>query len=239
MTVQVLSSQDSYWSPLWRFSLRFVVAGLCVTAHADGDQGAAADDFCRRAEVLAHVQAQMRLYGPQSRKREYFGFIYLDGGTVKSSVVRGPICDSSLACSVHSRGAAEGIPRGAKVLGEWHTHPGGDSSNGLSAGDVRGAWNNRKIRCYTAFYAASNGKFYSWDPASTSVVVAMRSRVLLGDYRKPANDPVSAAATEDVARDAAIIAVHQDPGSKCLSTNTNVQTADTRTRYCKKSATSR
>jgi hypothetical protein len=185
MTVQALSSKDSYWSPSWRFSLRFVVAGLCVTAYAEGDQETTADSACWRAEVLAHVREQIRLYGPQSRKREYFGFIYWDGQAVKSSVVRGSVCDSSLSCSVHSRGAAEGLPRGAKVLGEWHTHPGGDGSNGLSAGDVRGAWNNRKVRCYTAYYAASNGRFYSWDPASTSVAVAMRSRVLLGNYREP------------------------------------------------------
>ena len=191
MTVQVLSSKGSYRSPLWRFSLRFVVAGLCATAHAEGEQETTSDLACWRAEVLAHVREQIRLYGPLSRKREYFGFIYRDGQSVKSSVVRGSVCDTSLACSVHSRGAAEGLPRGVKVLGEWHTHPSGDGSNGLSAGDVRGAWNNRKVRCYTAFYAASNGKFYSWDPASTSVAVAMRSRVLLGDYREPANDRVA------------------------------------------------
>jgi hypothetical protein len=226
MTVQALSSKDSCWSPLRRFSLGFVLAGMCVTANAEDDPERTADPACWRAEVLAHVREQIRLYGPLSRKREYFGFIYWDGQAVKSSVVRGSGCDPSLTCSVHVRGAAEGLPRGAKVLGEWHTHPGGDSSNGLSAGDVRGAWNNRKVRCYTAFYAASNGKIYSWDPASTSVVVAMRSRVLLGNYREPANDP-------------AIIAAHQVPGSKCLSTNTNVQTADTATKSCKESATSR
>ncbi len=187
MTVQVLRSKDSVRSPPWCYSLRFVVVGLCAIAHAEGENDSAADLTCRRAEVLAHVEAQIRVYGPLSLKREYFGFIYHDGQSVKSSVVKGSLCDTSLTCSVNSRGAAEGLPRGAKVLGEWHTHPGGDSSNGLSAGDVRGAWNNRKIRCYTAFYAASNGKFYSWNPASTSVAVAMRSRVLLGDYRKPAD----------------------------------------------------
>jgi hypothetical protein len=186
-----MSSKDSYRSPLWRFSLRFVVAGLCVTAYAEGEQETTADSACWRAEVLAHVREQMRLYGPLSRKHEYFGFIYWDGQAVKSSVVRGSACNTSFACSVHSRGALEGLPRGVKVLGEWHTHPNSDSSNGLSAGDVRGAWNNRKIRCYTAFYAASNGRFYSWDPASASVAVAMQSRVLLGNYREQVKGPVA------------------------------------------------
>ena len=226
MTVQALSSKDSYRSPLWHFSLRFVVAGLCVTAYAEGEQETTADLACWRAEVLAHVREQIHLYGPQSRKREYFGFIYLEDGRVKSSVVRGPLCDTSLTCSVHSRGAAEGLPRGVKVLGEWHTHPNGDSSNGLSAGDVRGAWNNRKIRCYTAFYAASNGRFYSWNPASTSVAVAMSSRVLLGNYRKPANGP-------------AVVASHQDAGTKCPSVSASADSAEDSATDCEETVESR
>ena len=156
-----------------------------MAAHSEENEGSSLDPVCARTEVLAHVREQFLLYGPLSRKREYFGFIYREGQTLKSSVVRGSVCDTSLTCTIDTRGAAEGLPRGAKVLGEWHTHPSGDGSNGISAEDVRGAWNNRNIRCYTAYYAASNGKFYSWNPASTSVPVAMGSRVLLGDYRKP------------------------------------------------------
>ena len=183
MTVQSLSSKDSFWSPLWRFSLRFVVAGLCVTAYAEGDQETTADLACWRAEVLAHVREQIRLYGPQSRKREYFGFIYWDGQAVKSSVVRGSVCDTSLTCSVHSRGAAEGLPRGAKVLGEWHTHPHEGGAESLSIDDVLGAYNNRQIHCYAAYYSQPNGKIYAWDPKQSRVSGALTSRFYLGNYR--------------------------------------------------------
>jgi hypothetical protein len=139
-------------------------------------------DECPTAEVNAHVADQYSIYGPQSRAREYFGFIYLMDGDIRSAVVRGANCANIWACSVGTRGAAELIPKGAKVLGEWHTHPQASGSRVLSRSDVRGALSNHNIPCYTAYYSTPSGQVFAWDPRSTSVHIAMESRTYLGNY---------------------------------------------------------
>jgi hypothetical protein len=132
---------------------------------------------CMREEVEAHVQAQFAVYGPQSADHEYFGFIYLHQGVIGSAVVRSRTCPNE-KCVVDSAEALRLIPRPAKVLGEWHTHPHGGSA-ALSKHDVVGAYSNRHISCYSAFYSTPAGEIYAWDPDRMSVPVAMASRRLL------------------------------------------------------------
>ncbi len=141
-----------------------------------------ADSTCTDAEVISHVRDQYMLYGPQSQKHEYFGFIYRYQGNVESSVVRSTECRGKDQCALNTGAAAAHIPRGAKVLGEWHTHPHLHGSRSLSADDVRGAHNNHHLKCYAAFYSGPAGNMYAWDPRSSSVPVAMASRVDLGNY---------------------------------------------------------
>ena len=142
---------------------------------------AMADD-CPIAEVSAHVADQYSIYGPQSRAREYFGFIYRIDGNIRSAVVRGGTCVSTQGCSVSTAAAAALIPKGARVLGEWHTHPQASGSRELSKSDVRGAYGNHDIPCYTAYYSTPSGQVFTWDPRSTSVPIAMGSRTFLGNY---------------------------------------------------------
>ncbi len=143
---------------------------------------------CPEGEVVAHVREQLTIYGPRSLDREYFAFIYRDGDSLKSAVMQGSKCAGPSNCSINTREAAKAIPQGAKVLGEWHSHPVANGSNYLSPEDVWGAWRNRKIRCYSAYYAAADGSMYSWNPETTSTLEAMRSRVLLGNYREPSTN---------------------------------------------------
>jgi len=225
MTIHFSGSKDSAWSPLRLFCIQLILAGLSLLAYAEGSRETGVDTACARDEVLTHVLAQFRLYGPLSRNREYFGFIFRSGSEIQSTVVQGSVCGFNKACRVDTEPAARGIPPGAKVLGEWHTHPHRDGSRILSIADVRGAYRNRRIRCYSAYYSEPNGEINTWDVNTDSVPVAMNSRSLLGNYRDPAKDP-------------AIIAAHQDPGSQCLSTNTNALTADTTKKYCRRSLTS-
>ena len=139
-------------------------------------QGACPDD-----EVAAHVREQLQIYGPKSVDLEYFAFIYSVNGEISSAVSRGSQCPGTDSCAINTRFAAQRIPRGSKVLGEWHTHP-HSGSRQLSIEDIRGAKNNARIRCYTAYYSAPDGEIYSWDPRSTSVPTAMNTRMLVGRY---------------------------------------------------------
>jgi hypothetical protein len=154
----------------------FLAAPFCCNADEIPD--------CFAEEVQAHVLEQYGIFGPLSTDREYFGFIYRLDGVIASAVSRGGICRWTQACEVNTRGAAALIPKGAKVLGEWHTHPHVTGSQSLSAADVRGANNNRHIRCYRAFYSKSNGEILSWNLGATLVQTAMASSVRLGNYRK-------------------------------------------------------
>lgn len=155
---------------------KFAATALLLGALA---QPAAADG-CPREEVVEHVRQQYALYGPLSDGREYFGFIYRLDGTIQSAVTRSGRCTRG-NCLTDTAAAAALIPRGAKILGEWHTHP-HDGSAALSAEDVRGARNNAQIRCYSAYYSKPDGEILSWEPGSTSVPVAMASRESIGHF---------------------------------------------------------
>jgi hypothetical protein len=171
------------FAPKCRFARQFLRVTALFTAAgfagADTPPPAPAAE-CNDPAVLEHVVGQYRQYGPQSDKHEYFGFVYRDGGDIKSAVVRSPECRVKDSCRVDTATAAARIPRGAKVLGEWHTHP-HQGSRALSADDVRGARNNRHIRCYTPFYSTPEGEIYAWDARQTSVPAAMASREHVGN----------------------------------------------------------
>lgn len=152
---------------------------LLVAALLSCAEGGASE--CMRGEVEAHVREQFALYGPQSGNHEYFGFIYLHEGVIGSAVTRSRPCPNE-KCVVDSTEALRLIPRPATVLGEWHTHPHGGSA-ALSKHDVLGAYGNRHINCYSAFYSTPAGDIYAWDPSRISVPVAMASRAPLGNYK--------------------------------------------------------
>jgi proteasome lid subunit RPN8/RPN11 len=147
-----------------------IVAAFCANAE------------CSRPEVEAHVRDQFAIYGPRSGDHEYFGFIYLHAGVIGSAVVQSRTCRSE-KCEIDSTQALESIPRPATVLGEWHTHPHGGSPS-LSKEDVRGAYSNRHISCYLAFYSTPEGAIYAWDPNRISVPIAMASRAPVGNYKQ-------------------------------------------------------
>ena len=152
--------------------------GIAFRCHAEEPRG------CPRSEVETHVLEQFNIYGPLSKDREYFGFVYRSDGVIGSAVTRGSVCRKMQPCEVKSHRAASQIPPGAKVLGEWHTHPRATGSLQLSAADVRGANANRHIRCYRAFFSTANGEILSWDPGSAVVATAMANTVRLGNYRR-------------------------------------------------------
>lgn len=158
-------------------AVRLILIPACGFAADTGHE-------CPHDEVEAHVRMEFSEYGPLSTDHEYFAFIYRHEGIIGSAVMRGGGCHAG-NCSLDTAVAARRIPRGAKVLGEWHTHP-RDGSVMLSAEDVRGARSNAHIRCYAAYYSKPNGEILSWDPHSTSVPTAMALRVRIGNYFSPA-----------------------------------------------------
>jgi proteasome lid subunit RPN8/RPN11 len=165
-----------------------VVTRLCLLAALIGTafSSKAADpgSECLTKEVEVHVREQFALYGPQSEHHEYFGFIYVHEGVIGSAVVRSRDCHGA-KCVVDSSKAAQLMPRGAIVLGEWHTHPHGGSPS-LSKEDVRGAYSNRHISCYLAFYSTPSGEIFAWNPNRVSVPIAMASRTAVGNYKMDA-----------------------------------------------------
>ena len=144
---------------------------------------AAVSTGCFADEVLLNIRAQFAEYGPRSRDSEFFGFIYFKDGRIESAVAGGFQCRGQTDCTVNTAFARKRIPKGAKILGEWHTHPRIGAPE-LSQDDVSGANANRHIRCYAAFYSSPDGDIYRWSVDSTSVPVAMASRTLLGNYGK-------------------------------------------------------
>lgn len=182
MTIQTSSPVGSVRSPSRRFRLQFLVAGLCVVAHAHDKPEWDTDSACAYSEVQKHALEQFQIYGPLSANREYFGYIYRYGPAIQSSVMHGSDCRSQSTCGLDTASAARGIPVGGKVLGEWHTHPQRIGAGALSIEDFRGAKHNVHIRCYSAYYAASNGRIFRWNPRSSSVPTAMASRIELGCY---------------------------------------------------------
>jgi hypothetical protein len=158
-------------SLIHRLSLVIVLLSLATQGEATD---LAAD--CLQPAVEAHVREQFALYGPRSGNHEYFGFVYLHEGLIGSAVLRSRACSKAGRCVVDIGRAIELIPRTAKLLGEWHTHP-RHGSRSLSKDDVRGAYNNRHIRCYRAFYSTPSGEVYRWSTDRISVPTAMASRV--------------------------------------------------------------
>jgi len=156
----------------------FLTLGLIVVSLCTGEHSTASE--CLREEVRAHVREQFGIYGPKSTDHEYFGFVYLHDGIIGSAVARSRPCQGT-KCVVDSAEALSSLPRSAKVLGEWHTHP-HEGSTALSRQDVRGAHNNRHISCYLAFYSTPRGEIFAWDPKHVSVPVAMASRARVGNY---------------------------------------------------------
>jgi hypothetical protein len=154
----------------------------------------AAKAECPLDAVDAHVREQIAKYGPLSSDREYFGFIFIVKGEIGSAITRGRLCYSHTSCAVDTALAAPRIPKGAKVLGEWHTHP-KLSSALLSDDDVRGAQNNRRIRCYAPYFSQPDGDIYAWDAFQTSVPTAMSSLVLIGNFLRAAADDTRMATT--------------------------------------------
>ncbi len=158
---------------------RILVAAIAAGCSLCGF--AQASPECASPELLDHVLLQFDLYGPRSAHEEYFGFIYRSRGVIASAVVHSGRCGDPGNCTINTRRAAKLIPNGAKVLGEWHTHP-RNGSPFLSTLDVMGAYANRKIRCYLAFYSQPDGQIQSWDPQASSVPIAMHSLVRLGAF---------------------------------------------------------
>jgi proteasome lid subunit RPN8/RPN11 len=152
-----------------------IMIALCSRADSEASE-------CLRDAVEAHVREQFTIYGPKSASHEYFGFVYLQDGIIASAVTRSRPCRAA-KCIVDSSEALRSMPRSAKVLGEWHTHPHGGSTE-LSRDDVRGAYNNRHISCYMAFYSTPEGAIYGWNPKQMSVPVAMASRTRVGNYQQ-------------------------------------------------------
>lgn len=158
--------------------LSVAIALLATAFH--GNAGGSGSE-CLHEEVEAHVRQQFAIYGPRSASHEYFGFIYLHDGVIGSAVTRSGACPAK-KCVVDGNDALQSIPRPAKVLGEWHTHPHGGSAS-LSRDDVRGAYANRRLSCYSAFYSTPSGEIYVWNPDRISVPTAMASRAPVGNYR--------------------------------------------------------
>jgi len=160
---------------------RFLLSSLLAVASFCCSAGDLGTEFSR-AEVDAHVWAQFLVFGPKSKQHEYFGYVYRLDGVLASAVVRSPRCSSARICALDTREAARLIPDGARVLGEWHTHP-HDGSSELSPDDVRGAHDNLHIPGYLAYYSKPNGDIHAWDPRLERVPIAMHSMVFIGNYR--------------------------------------------------------
>jgi len=159
-----------------RLCLTLALSVVAITGNAGNGTSE-----CVRKDIDAHVREQFAAYGPQSTDHEYFGFIYLHQGVIGSAVTRSGACPSA-KCVVDTSKAAQLLPKRAIVLGEWHTHPHSGSPN-LSKEDVLGAYGNRHISCYTAFYSTPSGEIFAWSPQRMSVPVAMASRAPLGNYQ--------------------------------------------------------
>jgi hypothetical protein len=154
----------------------FAALLLAVTFNVRADDAPS----CLSDTVEAHVRQQFATFGPLSVNHEYFGFIYRLGASFDSAVVRGSRCVAR-SCVIDVAQAAALIPAGAVIVGEWHTHPRNGEAP-LSEEDVLGAYRNRNLGCYSAFYSEPDGAIYSWNPRRGMVTTAMASRVRIGGY---------------------------------------------------------
>jgi hypothetical protein len=149
---------------------------LAVTANVTANDASQ----CLSDSVEAHVRQQFATFGPLSVNHEYFGFIYRTGLTLDSAVVRGSRCVAR-SCIIDVARAGALIPAGAVIVGEWHTHPRRGEAR-LSEQDVLGAYRNRNLGCYSAFYSEPDGIIYSWNPRRGMVTTAMASRIRIGSF---------------------------------------------------------
>jgi hypothetical protein len=163
----------------------FGAAWILISVSLSTAASEAGSSPCFEAEVIQHVREQFATYGPRSSQYEYFGFIYRKDGRVASAVTHDFSCRGRMECVVNPVFALRRIPKGAQVLGEWHTHPHFHEADALSIEDVRGARANHHIRCYTAFYSSADGDIYRWKLDAATVPAAMASRTRLGNYRDP------------------------------------------------------
>jgi RHS repeat-associated protein len=149
--------------------------------------GFTSDPVAMQNIIDGHAVSQMREFGPQSKSNEFFGYIYGKDGKLESSWKQGSKCrDGAGVCTMSEaklNEAKAGIPSGAKVYGEWHTHNHGGSP-ALSEADANGAYANRNIKFYSAYYADSNGNMYRWDPTKRNAIRANASKVYLGNYNE-------------------------------------------------------
>jgi hypothetical protein len=172
----------------------FSAAWMLLSASLSTEASEIGSTPCFEDEVMQHVRDQFAIYGPRSSQYEYFGFIYRKDGLVESAVTHDFECRGQMECVVNTVFALRRIPKGAKVLGEWHTHPHFHEADELSMEDVRGAQANRHVRCYTAFYSGSDGDIYRWNLDAPTVAAAMASRMRLGNYRAVPGDRIRAKA---------------------------------------------
>lgn len=177
----------------WRRSLVgcFLAACAAIAAADARLDPHEATTHCAADALHDHVREQFARFVPLSSDREYFGFIYLLDGKISSAVARGHECRGRDRCMISTAAAARALPKRARVLGEWHTHPSSIGSRALSADDVRGARRHRHIPCYQAYYSTPHGEIYAWDVGQTSVAGAMSTRRRLVDppISPPSNDP--------------------------------------------------
>jgi len=160
--------------PASRVSIAALLLAVC------GDATANDAPQCLSDSVEAHVRQQFATFGPLSVNHEYFGFIYRVGATIESAVVHGSRCVAR-SCVIDIARAGALIPTDAVIVGEWHTHPRGGEAR-LSEQDVLGAYRNRNLGCYAAFYSEPDGAIYSWNPRRGMVNTAMASRTRIGNY---------------------------------------------------------
>jgi len=163
-------------NPAIRLCLTLILIACSACAHP-----ASFSTMCPHEELDAHVRGELAVYGPQSGKHEYFAFIYRLEGRFGSAVVQGRDCLSLDNCVVNPARALAQVPKGATLVGEWHTHP-HIGAPSLSSMDVRGAHLIAHINCYTPYYSTPLGAIYAWNPHKDSVTTAMNSRVLVGAY---------------------------------------------------------
>jgi hypothetical protein len=104
-------------------------------------------------------------------------------GPIATAITRSSKSPMSGNCILRTAAAAKLIPSGAKILGEWHTHP-HCGSQSLSQLDVPGAYNNRHIRYYAAYFSSTPGEIYLRNANDASVPTAMVSLELIGTYRQ-------------------------------------------------------
>ncbi len=149
--------------------------------------GFTSDPVAMQNIIDGHAVSQMRVFGPQSKSNEFFGFIHGKDGKLDSSTVKGGQCrDGAGTCTMSEaklNEAKAGIPSGSKVFGEWHTHN-HKGSPALSEADANGAYANRNIKFYSAYYADPNGNMYRWDANKRNAVRAGASKIYLGNYNE-------------------------------------------------------